>query len=115
MENKGFFFSLEAVLALAMVSGLLLMQVPEEKKDLHELVVFQKENDLLKIWAKQRSFIPEKMKKDFEFAFPETGGEIKVNGKATAIGKKTGRAVSSETGFFGLQLEKTTVSISVFE
>ncbi|MDD5162982.1 MAG: hypothetical protein PHD95_02125 [Candidatus ainarchaeum sp.] len=113
--QKAFVFSLEAALSLILLSGFLLMQMPQEKKDLHELLVFQKENDLLKIWAKQQKFAPEEMQKDFEFAFPKAGGEIFLDGKILQIGNKTQKAIASEIYFFSSEGGETRISIKVFE
>ena len=115
VQNRAFVFSLEAALSLVLLAGILVMQAPAEKKDLRELLVFQKENDLLKLWAKQQKFSLEEMRKDFVFAFPNSSGEITVNEKALLIGKKTGTAISSEITFFGSEMEKISVSVSVFE
>ncbi|HLD58024.1 MAG TPA: hypothetical protein VI977_00065 [archaeon] len=119
MKKQGFVFSLEASLSLIFLVGILLVQIPAQEKDLHELAVFQKENDLLKIWAKQRNFSLEEMKKDFEFAFPDVSGEISVNMQRISAGnprsKKSVKAIASETVFFGADLESTIISVSVFE
>jgi hypothetical protein len=114
-KNRAFVFSLEAVLSLILISGLLVLQMPKEKKDLHELLIFEKENDLLKIWAKQQKFSLEEMEKDFEFAFPGANGELLLNGKNLVIGKQAQKAIASEISFFGLDASKTSISIRVFE
>lgn len=113
--KKAFVFSLEATLSLVFLAGILLVQIPPVEKDLHGLAVFQKENDLLKIWAKQQKFSLEQMKKDFEFAFPNVSYELAVNEEKIFSGEKTKKAIASEMIFFDSELNKITVSVSVFQ
>jgi len=112
--NKAFVFSLEAIFCLLLLITLLLITVPEEKKELRTLLVFQKENDLLKIWAKQETLSLKDMKKDFEFAFPQKNGKIMLGNESIAIGKKGSESISSEIAVIGNKLEATKISVSVF-
>ena len=86
-----------------------------------ELYLFQKENDLIKIWGIEGEFNIDEMVSDFEFVFPEKGGAIEIGGNKIAIGPDTGNgavsseAVSSTAYFYNYSMERIKITVTVFK
>lgn len=117
MKPDGFALSLEAILSLLLLAGIASMASFEHQNNsLNELLLLQKENDLLKVWVKEKTFDLNGMKSDFEFVFPQKSGKIFLNGGEISIGKSIGKkAVSSNAVFFSKNLEKTVLRVIVFD
>lgn len=102
LNKKAFALTIEAILALLIVASIASFPMQAQKTDLLELLVLQKENDLLKIWL-QEELDEKEMASDFEFAFPQQNGTIEFNGKTIEIkkfGYETNRSVSSSALFY---------------
>lgn len=102
LNKKAFALTIEAILALLVVASIASFPMQAQKTDLLELLVLQKENDLLKIWL-QEELDEKEMASDFEFAFPQQNGEIEFNGKTIKIkkfGYETKRSISSSALFY---------------
>lgn len=109
------FFSLEAAISLLALAIIVISASGfTSQESMIEIIILQKENDLLKVWAKQG--IPEEKKvvQDFLFVFPEQSGKIIVNGKEVWIGEEKEQAISSRIVFFSPNLEKTEITLIVF-
>lgn len=79
MAEKGFAFSLEACLALALLAGLLLSCSPPEARGLESLLVMQKGHDLLKAWnARSEENNAAVFERDFRQAFPGRQGRLEI-------------------------------------
>ncbi len=116
MKNRGYYLSFEAIVSLALLGLLISMPLQQEKTSLSDLHLLQKENDLLVLWAKRFDYIDiERMKQEFEFAFPEKKGEIIVDWQVIEIGKKGNKAVSSKAVFFNKNLERHEIRLVVFK
>lgn len=113
--NNGFVFSLEALLSLLLLASILLVPQIQYENRLSELLIFQKENDLLKIWGAQQKFSLDEMRMDFELAFPEKNGEIRIGLESELVGGKGKKAVCSEALFFTEEMSFTNISICVFD
>ncbi len=103
MNKKAFALTIEAILALLAVAAIASFPMQPQKTDLLELLVLQKENDLLKIWLGERELGEKELASDFEFAFPQLDGAIEFNGKKIEIKKfdyKTERKISSSALFY---------------
>jgi hypothetical protein len=115
VNGSGAYFSIEALLSLFILLAAALLMPGPRAPSMQELHLLQKEHDLLKVWAKKGVPPIEEMANDFELAFPKKSGEISVNGRTVKIGKTGGeKAVSSEMLFFDSGMEKTRVSLRVF-
>lgn len=116
MQVKGFYLSLEAIISLLLLSALIVMQTPEQETNtgLKELVILQKENDLLRVWLIQGSFNEKEMVEDFQFVFPNANGKITVDGKEIVIGKQEKNTVASSTLFFDNIMAMHSIKLSVF-
>lgn len=114
--NKGFFLSLEAAVSLLALASIIVAAMPqaEEEESLKEIIILQKENDLLKAWAKKASFEENEMLSDFQLAFPEQSGKIILNGGEIQIGEKKQNAIASRMVFFQKNMEKTEITLIVF-
>lgn len=115
MRNNGFYASMEALLSLLLLAAMLLTVREAKGPSLENLYILQKENDLLKLWAKEGIPAGEEMTGDFELAFPGRGGEIRVNDIIIPIGDSSKEAVSSEILFIDSHLNKTKVVLAVFK
>ena len=95
-SEKGFVFSLEAVVALLLFGMLLLSLAQPKPVSMKELLVLQQENDLLKVWSAHYPSEGEIIA-DTRLLFGSTA-EVKVDGRvvAGAQGAAKGKAVSSE-------------------
>ena len=113
VKNKGYWLSFEAIISMALLGILLSMPLQESRPGLENLHIFKKESDLLLLWAKAPVKF-EEMEKDFEMAFPNKSGAIYFDGKKIAIGKPTGKAISSKVIFFR-QMKKHELRLVVFK
>lgn len=118
MRDRGFFLSLESALSLILIAVLCvaLISSAERKSGAEELYIFQKENDVLRVWS-AKGFDNSALIEGFEKMFPEQNGKIEINGiiffEKGKIGKNEG-AISSEAEFFDSLMNKTIVKITVF-
>jgi len=116
VNEKAIVFSLEATISLLALLVIVSITPVFEGEGMTELLLLQKENDLLKVWAKQG--IPEKNKmiQDFLFVFPGQRGKIVVNEREIFIGEKKqgSNAIASKIIFFSRSLEKIEVVLIVF-
>ena len=111
--RKGFYLSLEAGISLLILVFILVAAIGVgNNTDLKELYILQKENDLLKMWAKEG--ISEKgMVSDFEFAFSGSCGFLEIDGKKSG-GNCLGNSVASSAIFVDENLQKRKVTLNVF-
>jgi len=95
-SERGFVFSLEAVVALLLFGMLLLTTAQPKPVSIKELLILQQENDLLKVWSAHYPSEGEIIA-DTRLLFGGTA-EVKVDGKvvAGAQGNGKGKAISSE-------------------
>ena len=113
--HRGIYLSVEAILSLLILAALLAVAAPAEKESMQELYIFQKENDLLKIWARDGLPPAEEMVSDFEFAFPQASGAIEIDGEAIEIGEQGGEdAVSASVYFFDEKMRRREIKVKVF-
>ena len=117
MSAKGIYLSIEATLSLLLLLAVVISEREAQEPSTQELYIFQKENDLLKLWAKKGMPPIEEMASDFEFAFPGKSGEIGLDGELLKIGKLEygSGAISSEIEFFNSKLGKKRVRLRVFK
>lgn len=106
-------FSTEAGFSLIAMAIVLAGIQAVEKESLSELLVMQKEHDLIKVWAKQEIPKEEDMEMDFIAAFPGSSGAIAVNGKKTLIGEQKGKAITTSAKWLEKNLEETEISLTV--
>lgn len=110
--NKAFVFSAEAIVALLLIASIAAIPPQKHETNLIELLLLQKENDLLKVWAKEKTSIDE-MKSDFEFVFYGKSGKAAINETEAFFGKQNcKKEISSNATYFSLN-EKTVLGISV--
>jgi len=116
VKTEGYYLSLEAILSMALLGILLASPLPEAMPGLENLHLFKKENDLLLLWARQFDSVNERvLREDFEFAFPGKSGEITLDGKKLAVGKKGRESVSSEAVFFDRHMQAHKIRLVVFK
>jgi hypothetical protein len=87
--QKGFWFSMDAILAFLVLTILLLSFSQPKKSDFSGLAVLQKQHDLFKVWQQANETNIEEMKKDVEMVFPQHAFELKVGNRAVQQ-QKTG-------------------------
>jgi hypothetical protein len=115
VDEKAVVFSLEAAISLIALLAIITAAARfTGQESLMEIILLQKEDDLLKAWAKQGILEEEKMVEDFLFVFPEHSGRIIVNKKEIILGEEKGRAISSSITLFSSSLEKTEITLIVF-
>ena len=117
MNSKALALTIEAILALLMVASIASFPVQQQKTDLLELLVLQKENDLLRIWLSEGELGEAEMASDFEFGFPQSNGAIEFNGKKIEIKKfayGSESSVSSEALFYLRNGELAELRITVY-
>lgn len=95
MNNLAFVLTIEAILALLVVAAIAAFPAQTEKTDLFELLLLQKENDLLKIWLEEETLDENTLASDFKFVFPQLNGAIEFEGKKIEIGKQYSEAKNS--------------------
>ena len=112
--HRGFHLSTEALITL--VFAVMLFSLPAQKcsPSMNELLIMQKESDLLKLWAKDYCPNSESIKKDFRLAFPGNRGVVNMCGKKLVFRGRGKKALSAEIFFFDSKLEKRLWRITVF-
>ncbi len=115
MKCKAISPSLEAALSLLVLAAVILSTPSAESPGLQNLLILQKEHDLMRVWA--RNGIPGigGMESDFRFAFGNNSGKIEVNGEAVSIGPESKEAVSAQMEFFDSKLNRKRVTLTVFK
>ncbi|MFH0955392.1 MAG: hypothetical protein V1777_04785 [Candidatus Micrarchaeota archaeon] len=111
--NKGFWLTLDAVLGILLVSGLLLMFASFPAESFSQTIVLQKEFDLFKVWDQTRP-TTEEMRQDIERLFSSQDYELQINHQ-TVLAKNTGsfgNTVSAEGIFF--QNNWTSIRLTVY-
>lgn len=81
--TKGFWLTLDALLGLLLVTGLLLSFQGFPASNLSQTIVLQKEFDLFKVWG-QTNPSTDEMRHDIEWLFPENGYVLLINGQTAA-------------------------------
>ncbi len=115
MGEKGIAFSFEAALSLIFLALIIIYSGNQEQEESSaEILILQKSNDLLKIWAKQGIPGEKEMAEDFLLAFPQHYGKIIINKKETKIGREGKQAISTGFSFFSANLEKKEITLIVF-
>ncbi|MBU0636072.1 hypothetical protein KKE06_03530, partial [Candidatus Micrarchaeota archaeon] len=77
--SNGFWLSLDGILAIIIIVSVLLSLPILTEKDFTELVVLQKQHDLLKVWHIQKTVDIAEMQEDIEWLFPNQGFVLTVN------------------------------------
>jgi len=117
LNDTAFVLTIEAILALLLAATIAAFPVQAQKTNLSELLLLQKENDLLKAWLQEKELREEEMLADFEFVFPEFSGSIRFDGKTTEI-KKTSQNASERLSSGALFLQRSgnlaELSITVY-
>ena len=115
MKANGFCFSAEAAVSMLLLGALLALPEPAAQSALPDLLVFQKENDLLKIWQKNGLPLSEsEIAGDLEFFFPGKNAAAIIDGRETMLGEKTANAISSETVFFDGSMRQHRIQLTIF-
>lgn len=116
MNEIAFALTIEAILALLVVAAIASVPIQQQKNSLFELLLLQKENDLLKLWLSEKELSENEMKKDFEFVFPALAGEIRVGKKTVKIFSSTGKreSISSSTMFLTKEGTMEELRITVY-
>ena len=114
--NKGIILSIEATVSLLCLTAIIIASCHEESSETgsEEVLLLQKADDLLKIWAKKASFEEQEMASDFSLAFPQQSGKIIVNGKETVIEKEKHEAISTSMVFYSAEMQRNEVTLIVF-
>ncbi len=86
MAERGFFFSLEALLAFLVLVLLVLSVGPPHDEDLKELYLAQKQHDLLLVWLQTCGCDLDEMEQDFRRVFPGISGSISFDTQSRAVG-----------------------------
>ncbi|MBI2598449.1 MAG: hypothetical protein HYW50_04605 [Candidatus Diapherotrites archaeon] len=117
MKTDGYYFSLEATIALFLILMITLALTTNTSTKTKDVLVLQKMHDLLLVWAKERDFSEQTLKQDFEFVFPAKGGLIEIDGKTVEIRKSTakGRKISEEINYLGKELEYKKIVLTIFD
>lgn len=115
MKSNGISPSFEAALSLLVLAAVILSTPSAESPNLQNLLILQKEHDLMRVWA--RNGIPEieEMELDFRFAFGNRSGKIEVDGQAVSIGPESEEAVSAQMEFFDSRLNRKRITLTVFK
>jgi hypothetical protein len=80
--------AIEAIFALLLAATIASFPIQENNNaKVEELLILQKENDLLKVWLQQQTLQEKELLSDFEFVFPNRTGTISVAGKKIEIKK----------------------------
>lgn len=110
---KGFYFSLEASLSLIIFTCLIVL-IPffSAEKDLSEVYLSQKANDLVKVWALEGNNSVEEMSKDIAFVFPGRKTVIGFKGQKIIL-EGSGEKPHTTKGFIvcGKQIEEITLVV----
>lgn len=81
MNERAVYFSLEVILSFILLVALIAFPLHRNEGKADELVLVQKEHDLIKVWVKERCFSKDEMEKDFLQNFPSNAGIIEFEGK----------------------------------
>lgn len=115
MKADGFCFSAEAAVSMLLLGALLALPAPAAQSALPDLLVFQKENDLLKIWQKHGLPLDEsEIAGDIRFFFPGKNAAAIIDGREIMLGEKTANAISSETIFFDCSMQRHRIQLTIF-
>lgn len=79
---KGFFLSMDAILALLVVLALLATARAAPSENFTQLAVLQKQHDLFKAWQERNVFSFEQMKKETEWVFPSNRFELHMQNQS---------------------------------
>ncbi len=112
--ERGFHLTVEAFLSLLFFGALVyaVLSPQGESPGLSELYVLQKEHDLLRAWMREKNFSLQEMASDTEFAFPQQGWELEVNGEKISRGNRPKKAISAHVLYItgcGAERVKLTV------
>ncbi len=113
-NEKGFSFTLEALISFSVLLLILTIPVQKEKSDLEKIYSIQKEHDLIKIWIKTKNFEEKNLKEDFKKMFPFQKGEIEIKGKKIEIKGKEGKDELKVSGFYYKNGKISEISVKVF-
>jgi Tfp pilus assembly protein PilV len=110
--NRGFVFSLEAVISVLLLAIAILTLFQHQTFSFKELVIIQQENDLLKVWSAKFPAEPE-MASDAELLFKKKF-KITTNGNYITCEAGEGKnCVSSEATLLDDSLNEKNVSIKI--
>ena len=113
--RKGFYLSLGELIALLLVASALLALPESEEPSFKELVVLQKEHDLLKVWGKTLEFEEKELVQDFQEVFPNRSGFVEIDGKKLSVGEKQEASlVVAEGWLFDSTMNLRHLRIGVF-
>ena len=116
MNCKGMWLSIEAGLSLMILALLVLHSAPKQGQNLEDLYIIQKENDLLRVWAKEWPVSIQEMERDFTESFGGKSGELWIGGENRIIGGPCNRdCISSEMRFFDSRGQSYRVAVMVFK
>lgn len=96
MTENGFWYSLDAILALLIVTGILLAMPPIPNPDWTPVIVAQKQHDLFKYWLSRELPTVFEMSEDVQWVFPHNGFELTV-GNQTVSQNNTGLQRNAST------------------
>ena len=77
--SKGFYFSLEALIALVFLIGLIAFLPNMQEPRTGELYLLQKQHDLFNAWNYLQDLNPENLAADSKALFPSNKVELKIN------------------------------------
>jgi hypothetical protein len=121
VKNEGFWLSLEAIAGLAILAVLLSIPLHSEGPGLERLQAVKKQHDLLALWVSEPEKSLEKMRQDFEMAFPGKQGLVFLDRKSLEAGFQgpaslEGRqAVSSKAVFFDSAMARHEIRLVLFQ
>jgi hypothetical protein len=110
--NKGFWFSMDAILALLLVAALLLSFSRATTNDFTGLAVLQKQHDLVKAWQQTGETDIQAMQQDLLLVFPQNNFELRVENNVIRQERNRNQPQASNiTGEIRIGADKT---VSVF-
>ncbi|MEW6294801.1 MAG: hypothetical protein AB1467_00715 [Candidatus Diapherotrites archaeon] len=118
MNEKAAYFSLEVLLSFILLIGIIAFPVHRSEAGTDELVLVQKEHDLIKVWVKERNFSKEEIEKDFLQNFPSNAGLIEFEGRKIFVNSKhlnlKGQKVSVKGFYLDDSLKVQELRLTVF-
>jgi len=105
LNSLAFVLTIEAILALLVVAAIASFPAQQEKTSLFELLLLQKENDLLKLWLMDKELDEKEIVDDFKLVFPNLDGAIEFDGKKIEI-KNNGLNAKNKTSSSALFYSK---------
>jgi hypothetical protein len=114
IKEKGFSFTLEALISFIVLIAIISIPVQENENNMEKIYTIQKENDLIKIWIKTEEFSEKGMKEDFRKMFPFQKGEVFIDGKKIEIEGTKGENELKNSGFYYSQGKLKEISVKVF-